>query len=66
MQRDELQGIRSTVNNRLQSIQVDNEKKLEQMRQTVDEKLQGTLEAETWRILQAGQRTPGAGLYGSR
>ncbi len=45
MQRNELQEIRSTVNNRLQSIQVDNEKKLEQMRQTVDEKLQGTLEA---------------------
>jgi len=32
------------VEGKLQSIQVDNAKQLEQMRQTVDEKLQGTLE----------------------
>jgi hypothetical protein len=32
------------VEGRLQSMQIDNAKQLEQMRQTVDEKLQGTLE----------------------
>jgi DNA recombination protein RmuC len=36
--------MRTTVEQRLQSIQADNEKKLEQMRATVDEKLHATLE----------------------
>ena len=37
--------LRNIVDARLGTIQSENEKKLEQMRQTVDEKLQGTLEA---------------------
>jgi len=45
LQKNELQDLRGTVDGRLATIQVENEKKLEQMRQTVDEKLQGTLEA---------------------
>jgi DNA recombination protein RmuC len=45
LQKNELQELRLTVDGRLATIQVENEKKLEQMRQTVDEKLQGTLEA---------------------
>jgi DNA recombination protein RmuC len=45
MQNAELTEMRNTVDTRLLNIQVDNEKKLEQMRQTVDEKLQGTLES---------------------
>jgi DNA recombination protein RmuC len=45
LQKIELHELKTTIDNRLASIQVDNEKKLEQMRQTVDEKLQGTLEA---------------------
>jgi len=45
MQNAELTETRKTVDTRLLHIQVDNEKKLEQMRQTVDEKLQGTLES---------------------
>ena len=44
LQKGELQDLRATVDGRLANIQSDNEKKLEQMRQTVDEKLQGTLE----------------------
>jgi DNA recombination protein RmuC len=44
MQRAELADIRTTVDTRLANLQIENEKKLEQMRQTVDEKLQGTLE----------------------
>ncbi len=44
MQKAELAEIRTTVDIRLANLQVENEKKLEQMRQTVDEKLQGTLE----------------------
>lgn len=44
-QKQELQGLKTTVDARLATIQEENEKKLEQMRQTVDEKLQGTLEA---------------------
>jgi DNA recombination protein RmuC len=44
LQKTELGEIRTTMDGRLSSIQADNEKKLEQMRQTVDEKLQGTLE----------------------
>src|SRR3990167_1167803 len=39
-----LEGVRVTVEGKLQSIQIDNAKQLDQMRQTVDEKLQGTLE----------------------
>jgi DNA recombination protein RmuC len=45
MQKAELAEIRTTLDARLVDIQIENEKKLEQMRQTVDEKLQGTLEA---------------------
>jgi DNA recombination protein RmuC len=45
LQKGELRELRATVDGRLATIQVENEKKLEQMRQTVDEKLQGTLEA---------------------
>ncbi len=45
IQNAELTETRKTVDTRLLHIQVDNEKKLEQMRQTVDEKLQGTLES---------------------
>jgi DNA recombination protein RmuC len=37
--------VRTTVETRLQALQADNEKRLEQMRQTVDEKLHATLEA---------------------
>ena len=40
-----MQDLKATVDARLSTIQYENEKKLEQMRQTVDEKLQGTLEA---------------------
>jgi DNA recombination protein RmuC len=39
-----LETIRTTVEDKLQSLQADNTRQLEQMRQTVDEKLQGTLE----------------------
>ena len=39
-----LTHINDTMESRLISIQKDNEKKLEQMRETVDEKLQKTLE----------------------
>jgi DNA recombination protein RmuC len=45
VQKSELQDLRTTVDGRLATIQVENDKKLEQIRQTVDEKLQGTLEA---------------------
>jgi DNA recombination protein RmuC len=45
LQKNELQDLKTTVDGRLATIQSENEKKLEQMRQTVDEKLQGTLEA---------------------
>jgi DNA recombination protein RmuC len=44
-QKTDLAEIRATVDTRLATLQFENEKKLEQMRQTVDEKLQGTLEA---------------------
>lgn len=40
----QLSGIRTTVENRLSALQEDNGKRLEQMRLTVDEKLQQTLE----------------------
>ncbi len=39
-----LEAVRVTVEGQLQSMQMDNAKQLDQMRQTVDEKLQGTLE----------------------
>jgi DNA recombination protein RmuC len=39
-----LESVRVTVEGRLQSMQIDNARHLDQMRQTVDEKLQGTLE----------------------
>jgi DNA recombination protein RmuC len=39
-----LASLAKTVDERLQALQVDNAQKLEQMRTTVDEKLQGTLE----------------------
>jgi DNA recombination protein RmuC len=45
LQKNELRDLKTTVDGRLATIQSENEKKLEQMRQTVDEKLQGTLEA---------------------
>lgn len=41
---DNLQGIQRTVDNRVKSLQDDNSKKLEEMRQTVDEKLQKSVE----------------------
>jgi DNA recombination protein RmuC len=41
---EQVQTIRATVEQRLAAIQADNEKKLEQMRMTVDEKLHATLE----------------------
>ncbi len=39
-----LEGIRATIQNRLQGMQEDNAKQLEKMRMTVDEKLQKTLD----------------------
>jgi DNA recombination protein RmuC len=39
-----LEAVRATVEGKLQNIQSDNARQLEQMRQTVDEKLQGALE----------------------
>ncbi len=45
LQKVEMQDLKATVDARLSTIQFENEKKLDQMRQTVDEKLQGTLEA---------------------
>ncbi len=44
-QKTQLNEIRATVETQLMALNADNEKRLEQMRQTVDEKLQGTLEA---------------------
>ncbi len=41
---DRMEKLRETLQNRLQSIQEDNAKQLEQMRATVDEKLHATLE----------------------
>jgi DNA recombination protein RmuC len=45
LQKAEMQDLKATVDARLSTIQFENGKKLDQMRQTVDEKLQGTLEA---------------------
>jgi DNA recombination protein RmuC len=44
-QKTQIDEIRGTVEARLGAMSADNEKRLEQIRQTVDEKLQGTLEA---------------------
>ena len=41
----QVEALRTTVDGRLRSIQDDNATRLEQMRQTVDEKLQSTLES---------------------
>lgn len=41
---DNLQGIQKTVDSRVKSLQDDNSKKLEEMRMTVDEKLQKSVE----------------------
>lgn len=43
-QKTQMDEIRITVEGRLNALNADSEKRLEQMRQTVDEKLQGTLE----------------------
>ncbi|AWI53530.1 DNA recombination protein RmuC [Aquabacterium olei] len=42
---EQMARLHQAVEQRLQSLQADNERKLEQMRQTVDEKLHATLEA---------------------
>ena len=39
-----IEGIKSNINDQLDKIRTENEKKLEEIRKTVDEKLQGTLE----------------------
>jgi DNA recombination protein RmuC len=44
LQKNGLDDVRKTLDGRLTEIRTENEKKLEQMRQTVEEKLQGTLE----------------------
>lgn len=41
---ERLETVKVAVEGRLKALQEDNERRLEQMRQTVDEKLQGTLE----------------------
>jgi len=53
-QQEQLEVIRGVVDQRLLSLQTDNAAKLEQMRQTVDEKLQTTLETrlgESFRLV---------------
>ena len=55
--------MQQRVDQRLGQIQEDTEKKLEQMRATVDEKLHATLEQRLGE-LQAGGRPPGAGAQG--
>jgi DNA recombination protein RmuC len=50
----QLEAIRGVVDRQLRSLQIDNAAKLEQMRQTVDEKLQTTLETrlgESFRLV---------------
>lgn len=50
----QLEAVRGTIEQRLQALQADNAQKLESMRQTVDEKLQGTLErrlTESFRLV---------------
>lgn len=44
LQEEKFETLRRTVENRLQDLQADNTRKLEEMRATVDEKLHGTLE----------------------
>ena len=56
--------MRQAVEVRLQSLQEGNEKKLEQMRATVDEKLQSHARAAAGRELQAGRRSARAGAQG--
>lgn len=41
---DNLQGVQKVMNDRIKSLQDDNSKKLDQMRETVDEKLQKSVE----------------------
>ena len=41
---DNLQGIQKTIDNRVKSLQDENSRKLDQMRETVDEKLQKSVE----------------------
>ena len=48
------EGLRSAVELGLDKLRTDNAEKLEQMRSTVDEKLQVTLETASGRELQAG------------
>ena len=43
-QETQLENVRKTIHDRLEAMQTSNEKKLDQMRNTVDEKLQSTLE----------------------
>ena len=43
-QETQLENVRKTVHDRLEAMQTSNEKKLDQMRNTVDEKLQSTLD----------------------
>jgi DNA recombination protein RmuC len=53
-QQNQLEAIRGVVDHRLLALQTDNAAKLEQMRQTVDEKLQTTLETrlgESFRLV---------------
>jgi DNA recombination protein RmuC len=53
-QQKQLDAIRAVVDQRILSLQTDNAAKLEQMRQTVDEKLQSTLETrlgESFRLV---------------
>jgi DNA recombination protein RmuC len=53
-QRTELESIRTVVDGRLLALQTDNAKKLDEMRHTVDEKLQSTLETrlgESFRLV---------------
>ena len=50
----QLEGVRAIIEQRLLALQQDNAQKLEAMRQTVDEKLQGTLEkrlGESFRLV---------------
>jgi DNA recombination protein RmuC len=56
--------MRQAVESRLQLAAGGNEKKLEQMRATVDEKLQSTLEQRLGQSFQAGGRAARAGAQG--
>ena len=53
--------VRQAVESRLAAIQQDNEKKLEQMRATVDEKLHATLEQRLGESFKPGRRAARAG-----